>query len=181
MTVAAARSRGIAPNNDAARQNLKTISAFVDSWRERLLQGIGIPGDADTVSYILLGMAAEKAPADAATDAMVHFLKRLQQPNGQWRILAHHPPIESNDMQVTAASMHELQLYAPKAGRAVRQSRAARSRLAEQANADDDGGSRLQAAWARMGACGQRRCADDRARIRRAATARWRVGAIAVA
>src|SRR5258708_9462509 len=32
--------------------------------------GVGIPGDADTVSYILLGMAAERYPSDRATDAM---------------------------------------------------------------------------------------------------------------
>ena len=53
-----------------------------------------------------------------ATDAMAHFLKRQQLPNGQWRPLAHRPPIESSDVQATAISMRALQLYAPKAGRA---------------------------------------------------------------
>jgi len=100
-----------------ARENLKTIAVFVEGWREKLVQGIGIPGDADTVSYILLGMAAEHYPADAATDAMAHFLKRQQRPNGQWRPLAHRPPIESSDIQATAASMRALQLYGPAAGR----------------------------------------------------------------
>jgi len=49
---------------------------------------------------------------------MAHFLKRQQTPDGRWRILAHRPPIESSDIEVTAASMRSLQLYAPKAGRA---------------------------------------------------------------
>ena len=118
MTVAAARQKGIAVNEDTARRNLKTIAVFVDSWREKLIQGIGIPGDADTVSYILLGMAAEQYPPDEATDAMAHFLRRYQQPDGRWRPLAHRPPIESSDIQVTAISMRALQLYAPKAARA---------------------------------------------------------------
>jgi hypothetical protein len=114
MSVAAARGKGIRVDEGQAQQQLKTIATFVDAWRDRAFQGIGIPGDADTVSYILLGMAAEKYPADKATDAMTFYLKRTQLPNGQWRILAHRPPIESSDVEVTAASMRALQLYAPK-------------------------------------------------------------------
>jgi ankyrin repeat protein len=118
MTVAAARGKGIPVNEEAARQNLKTIATFIDGWRDRAFQGVGIPGDADTVSYILLGLGAERYPADAATDAMAYFLRRTQSPTGQWRIFAHRPPLESNDIQVTAASMRALQLYGPKAARA---------------------------------------------------------------
>lgn len=118
MSVAAARQQGIPVDDDTARRSLKTIAVFVDSWREKLVQGIGIPGDADTVASILVGMGAERYPADTATDAMAHFLKRLQLPNGQWRPLAHRPPIESSDIQATAISMRAIQLYAPKPGRA---------------------------------------------------------------
>ena len=96
----------------------KKIGAYLDSWRERALQGIGIPGDADTMSYILLGLAAENYPPDAATDAQASFLKRTQAPDGRWLILANRPPIESSDIQVTAASMRALQVYAPRANRA---------------------------------------------------------------
>jgi hypothetical protein len=118
MTVAAARGKGIPVNEEMSRQNLKTVANFIDGWRDRALQGVGIPGDADTVSYILLGLGAEKYAADAATDAMAYFLKRTQLPTGQWRIFAHRPPLESSDIQVTAASMHALQLYAPETPRA---------------------------------------------------------------
>jgi len=117
MTVAAARKKGIAVDDGIARQQLKAIGNYIEAWRERALQGSGIAGDSDTVSYILLGLAAENYPADLATDAMAHFLKRQQAPDGNWRILAHRPPLESNDIQVTAASMRAIQLYAPKAGR----------------------------------------------------------------
>jgi hypothetical protein len=114
MGISASRKNGVTVDEANAKGQLKTIAAFVDSWRERLLQGIGIPGDSDTVSSILLGMAAENYPADAATDAMAKFLKEQQWPTGEWRILAHRPPIESSDIQVTAMSMRAMQLYMPK-------------------------------------------------------------------
>jgi ankyrin repeat protein len=117
MTVAAARSKGLPVDNEVAGKQLETIASYVADWRDRLLQGIGIPGDSDTISYILLGMAAENYRPDAATEAMAYFIKRQQMPDGRWQILAHRPPIESSDIQVTAASLRALQVYAPKAHR----------------------------------------------------------------
>jgi len=113
--VAAAREKKLPVDEALAQHQLRTIATYLDGWRDRALQGIGIPGDADTVSYILLGMAAERQRPDPATDAMAHLLKRQQVPDGRWRILAHRPPIESSDIQVTAASMRALQVYAPAA------------------------------------------------------------------
>jgi ankyrin repeat protein len=118
MSVAAARKQGVSVDEQIARTQLKTIGAFVDSWRERMHQGVGIPGDAETVSYILLGMSAEGYPADAATDAAVRFLKGKQWPDGHWEPLAHRPPLEASSFAVTAFSMRAMQLYAPAAQRA---------------------------------------------------------------
>jgi ankyrin repeat protein len=126
-TVAAARAGGFRVNEDIAQQQLKTIGTYIDTWRERALQGVAIPGDADTVSYILLGLAAEKYPANAATDAMAFVLKRQQAVNGQWRILASRPPIESSDIEVTALSMRALQVYAPANRRAEYEQAVARA------------------------------------------------------
>lgn len=117
-TVGAARKKGLPVNEQIARRQVTTIGSYIETWRDRVLQGNGIPGDADTVSYIVLGLAAENFPADAATDAMALFLLRQQVADGHWRILAHRPPIESSDIEVTAASMRAMQLYAPKARRA---------------------------------------------------------------
>lgn len=118
MTVAAVRARGIAIDERVARSQVKAIGEYLDTWRDRVLQGIGIPGDADTTSYILLGLAAGKYPASRATDAMVRFLKGQQRSDGHWNLLAHRPPIESSPVQVTAMSMRAVQLYAPAAQRA---------------------------------------------------------------
>ena len=117
VTVAAARGAGIAVDESTAQRQKQTIATYIDTWRERALQGVAIPGDADTVSYILFGLAAEKHPADAATDAMAFILKRQQTADGHWRILASRPPIESSDIEVTALSMRALQGYAPAADR----------------------------------------------------------------
>jgi squalene cyclase len=50
---------------------------------------------------------------------MARLLKREQLPDGHWRIFAHRPPLESNDIEVTAASMRALQMYAPAGERAA--------------------------------------------------------------
>jgi ankyrin repeat protein len=117
MTVATARKNGLPINDDTARAQLKTIASYIDTWRERLLQGIGIPGDADTVSYFLLGMAAEKYAPDASTDALARYLRSRQSPEGHWLIFAHRPPLESSNIEVTATSMRAIQVYAPEAQR----------------------------------------------------------------
>jgi squalene cyclase len=77
-----------------------------------------IAGAADTISYLLLGLAADNYPPDAATDAQAIWLKRRQAPDGHWPINTIRPPIESNDIQVTAVSMRALHLFAPPALRA---------------------------------------------------------------
>jgi ankyrin repeat protein len=119
MTVAVARRKSLPVDDAVARQQSKLIGAYLESWRERALQGMGIPGDADTVSYILLGLAADHFPADAATDAMARFLKGQQVADGRWRVFTHRPPIESDDIEVTAVSMRALQEYAPAPDRAA--------------------------------------------------------------
>jgi ankyrin repeat protein len=113
VTVSAVRASGGRVDEATALRQVKAIGAYAESWRERMLQGMGIPGDVDTLSYILVGLAAEHYPADDATAAMARFIKDHQLPDGHWAIFAHRPPIESSDIEVTALSMRALQLYAP--------------------------------------------------------------------
>jgi ankyrin repeat protein len=114
MTVAAARKQKLPVDDQIARSQLKSIAAYLDSWRERVLLGVGIPGDADTVSPILMAMAAGNYPPDATTDAMAAFVKSRQLPNGMWAPIAHRPPLELSVFLVTAQSLRALQVYAPK-------------------------------------------------------------------
>ncbi len=119
MTVAAARKQGVSFDEDTARAQRKTIANYIEGTRENFLEGRPIPGGADTASYILLGLAAENWQPDPATDAMSRYLKNVQRADGSWAIgTAFRPPIESSDIEVTAATLRALQVYGPKARRA---------------------------------------------------------------
>jgi hypothetical protein len=115
LTVSAARKVGIPVDEQAARNQRKDIGEYIEVWRERALQGHGIPGDSNTVNYILTGLAAEEYPADLATDALARFLKNDQLPDGRWRMTANRPPVESSEIEITAVAMRAVQSYAPKA------------------------------------------------------------------
>jgi hypothetical protein len=128
MAVATARQHGYRVDETIAASQAKATAAYIDSWRDRSLQGLSILGGQDSVSYILFGLLSEHYPSDAATDAQAFLLKVRQSPDGRWRIAARRPPIESNDIQVTAMSMRSLQVYAPKARRAEFQQAVDRAR-----------------------------------------------------
>ncbi len=118
IALAAARKSRFRVDEAEVREQVRIIGAYLESWRERVLQNVGIPGNADTVAYILLGLDAAGYPADPATDAMARYLKMQQMTDGRWRPLANRPPIESSEIQVTAVSMRALQRYGPRVSRA---------------------------------------------------------------
>jgi len=111
--VAAARANGYSVNEDAAKKQMGVIGAYLESWRERTLQNMFIAGQSDTISYLLFGLAAERYPPDAATDAQAIWLERRQASDGHWPLNTIRPPIESNAIEVTAVSMRALQAFAP--------------------------------------------------------------------
>jgi ankyrin repeat protein/cytochrome c551/c552 len=118
MAVAAARRNGYAVNETAATKQTSAIGVYLESWRERTAQNMFIAGQTDTISYLLLGLAADSYAPDAATDAQAIWLKRRQARDGHWPINTIRPPIESNDVEVTAVSMRALQVFAPPSRRA---------------------------------------------------------------
>ena len=118
MTIALARKNGFSVDERTAQSQLNTIRAYLESWRERVLQDIPIPGGVDTVGYILAGLAASNYPPDPATDALARYLRRRQAANGGWRIATQRPPIESSDIEATAIALRALQVYAPRPQRA---------------------------------------------------------------
>ena len=118
LAVSAARKAGLPVNDQTASANLKAVATYADTWRERNLQGIGIPGDGDTMGLMLVGLAAEGYPANETTDAMATLLKSKQIPNGMWPVLGHRPPLESSSLVTTVLTARALQLYMPKTQRA---------------------------------------------------------------
>jgi ankyrin repeat protein len=113
MMVAEARPRGFRINEEIASGQLKKIAAFLQENSERALENEGLPGGIDTVSYILLGMAAEKYPSDTVTDVWARYAKNTQSSDGRFKCLTVRPPLEASDFQVTAATIRSLLVYAP--------------------------------------------------------------------
>ena len=113
MAVTAARAHGYRVNEAAAKKQARTIGTYLESWRDRTVQNVPIAGGADTISYLLLGLVADDYAPDAATDAQARWLKRRQAGDGRWPLATLRPPIESNDIEVTAVSMRALQIFAP--------------------------------------------------------------------
>jgi hypothetical protein len=113
MTAAIVRSRGFRIDEQAFQDQMQRSRAYLESWRERELQDVAIPGRIDTTAYILVGLAAAKYPADAGTDALARYVRRRQYGDGGWRIGSNRPPIESSDFAATALSIRALQQFAP--------------------------------------------------------------------
>ena len=68
MTIAAARATGVRVNEQIAKDQSRRIAAFLEENGDRALENDGLPGGVDTVSYILMGLAADGYPSDPITD-----------------------------------------------------------------------------------------------------------------
>jgi ankyrin repeat protein/mono/diheme cytochrome c family protein len=118
MTIATLRDRGLRRGGPTVEAQRRLGAAYIETWRDRVLQDIPLPGSVDTTGYTLAGLAAVGHPPDAATDALARFLLRRQAADGGWRIGSHRPPVESSDVEATALAVRALQTYAPKPQRA---------------------------------------------------------------
>jgi hypothetical protein len=127
MAVAIARERGFAVDETIARSVLKFTNEYIESRRDRILQGLAIPGGEDTIAYILFGLAVENAPATEATDALAIFLKTRQAADGRWFMRSDRPPLEISDVTNTALALRAIQVYAPPSKRAAYEKSIARA------------------------------------------------------
>jgi ankyrin repeat protein len=113
MTAAVVRPKGFRIDDVAFQEQMARTRAYLESWRERELQDIPIPGQIDTTAYILAGLADARYAPDTATDALARYVLRRQQPDGGWRIASQRPPIESSSVTITAVSIRALGTFAP--------------------------------------------------------------------
>jgi hypothetical protein len=112
MTYGLARERGFAVDAASTDKQKKMVIAMFRPLRESMLAGKeNIPDPAVTVSYSLMGLAAEGYGADETTDAMAHIIAVKQTEDGSWPVVPFRPPIESNRVTATALSIRALQLY----------------------------------------------------------------------
>ena len=112
MTVGMARARGFSVDEQISQQQVRAVIGMFRPMRESLLAGSNkFPNPPISMSYALLGLAAEGYATDETTEAMAHMISTRQLPDGSFRILGARPPLESSDVTATALSLRAIQLY----------------------------------------------------------------------
>src|SRR5437870_4314351 len=112
MTVALARVKGFVVNEAQAKKELGFAIATDEPVLEpNRLGSSPIGGGSDTLGYTLMGMAAAGAPADALTDAHIHYMSLNQYPDGAFRNSSYRPPTEYGPFTTTAVALRSIKLY----------------------------------------------------------------------
>jgi ankyrin repeat protein len=112
MTVALARKKGFKVNEEQAKKELGFAIATDEPVLEPNRLGASpIGGGSDTLGYTLMGMAAAGAPADALTDAHVHYMSLNQYPDGAFKNSSYRPPSEYSALTTTAVALRSIKLY----------------------------------------------------------------------
>lgn len=116
VAVNAAWVSHIPVNFQAKAAELKGAQLGLGSLEQPLLQRMDPPVP-DILTYAIFQLGSERAPADRATDAIVHNLAAQQRQAGNWHLggIA-RPPMGDGDISRTALGIYALQRYAP-AGR----------------------------------------------------------------
>src|SRR5712691_205013 len=128
MTVSLARQKGFVVNEEQAKKELGYAVTTDTPYLEPMRTGSTIGGGSDTLGYTLMGMAAAGHPADALTDAHVHYLSIYQFPDGAWRTTSYRPPEEYGPFTTTAVALRAIRLYSIPGRREEFEERVARAK-----------------------------------------------------
>jgi hypothetical protein len=126
MAFSAARTRGFALDEKTAKYQVEAVIAMFKPFTEAMASGAAsdkIPDPAISVSYALVGLAAEGYAPDATTEAMAHVVAMQQTEDGSFLAFSARPPIESSVFTATALSVRSLQVYGKNPGAAVERAR----------------------------------------------------------
>jgi len=112
MAFSMARDRGYQVDSTVSEQQIKAVVAMFKPIREQMENGtIHLPDPAVSVSYVLLGLAAEGYAPDAMTSAMAMTIERTQMPDGSFAVMPARPPLESSAFTSTALSARALKMF----------------------------------------------------------------------
>jgi hypothetical protein len=158
MAIASARRSGFHVDEKIAAQQVRANVFGLEKLRDHLHQGFFTPIEdffgPNVVSYMLIGLDAERYKPDLNTEAAAMYLKSQQAVDGHWPYPAGdvRPPLCSDYIGQTALSMRALQLYAPATAKAAYdqsiQLAAAWLAKASPKNNDDRGWQLLGLTWA---------------------------------
>ena len=137
MAIAAARAHGVPVDEKNAQWTTQAaMAAFKPMIAEVEKSSDRIPDPSITVSYVLLGLAADSYPADEITAAMARLVAQWQMEDGGFRAFPLRPPIESSHFTATALSLRALQLYGTESNDRVQRARNWLSRSTPETNED---------------------------------------------
>ena len=129
MAMVLASERGFVVDEAARKENIKAALASKNFFEPKVLMKLDeVPGQTMTTGYTLMGLAAEKYPGDALTDAMALWSASTQFNDGSWNLPSHRAPIEYSPFTGTALGLRALQLYGPPAKRKEFEARVAKAR-----------------------------------------------------
>lgn len=111
LTIAQAQMHGVRVDDVLAKKQVQRVADYIEQWRERVLQDSSIPGDVNTASFTLLGLAAGNHPPDEATDALVLYVLGRQMADGRWPDIGYRPPLAGSPFLDAAISLRVLQVY----------------------------------------------------------------------
>jgi N-acyl-D-amino-acid deacylase len=148
MAASVAKRKGIPIDEAQHRKNLDDQITFFKRNAARVMSGDpAVGGEALTVGYTQLGLAAAGYPADTLTTTMTHWLLARQMPDGSWLGNGlNRPPLEYSLVSHTAMATGGLKAYPiPGRRREIDESlrRAQQWLLAAQARSAEERGMRL--------------------------------------
>ncbi|MBC7928232.1 MAG: ankyrin repeat domain-containing protein [Bryobacteraceae bacterium] len=159
-----ARERGFAVDQTIADKQRKAVVAMFQPVREQMAQGKpSLPDPSISVTYSLIGIAAEGHVQDEMTAAAAHLVSVQQREDGSFRSFAVRPPMESSEITATALSLRALQLYGMSADQPVERIQKAVNWLCSaQPRTNEDRAMRLLGmAWGKAPAEAMKRAARD--------------------
>jgi ankyrin repeat protein len=111
MAVGLAHEKGFVVNDEQVKKETGFAVATDMPYLEPNRLGSSIGGGSDTIGYTLMGMAAAGYPADALTDAHIHYLSLNQAQDGAFRNTSYRPPSEYGAFTTTAVALRAIKLY----------------------------------------------------------------------
>jgi ankyrin repeat protein len=120
--VGLARDRGI-----PTPREIPQLSAAMNGQTPERLMDLSAVGVA-SIGWEMFDRGMNHQPADAYTDATVHYMRLMQDPSGQWKgVDGRRPPMAAGDMQATAMAVYTLKTFTTAAGKADTSARLARA------------------------------------------------------
>src|SRR5436309_134394 len=108
FAVTAAKQRGFAIDDEELSKQVSFIAAFLETNREKYLQGKGQGGQADTAGYALVTLAAVGCKPCETTAAVTEYLLQHHKDRDHWHNTSNRPPTEATPFTTTFVALKSL-------------------------------------------------------------------------